>query len=126
MRTELASTKAELEAQQAAQEEALEAERSARLEMAAATDSLRINVGGMQQQLAATSSELAKERDQAANMKERLNKLNSAYSGTSEPPPPLRSAQCRIQPGRWPQLAHGVGDWSLNAMPSFVLPPCRR
>jgi hypothetical protein len=85
LRGELASTKAELEAQQAAKEAALQAERSAKLELEAATESLRLNMGGMQQQLAVTTSELEKERASAADMKERLNKLNSAYISSSEP-----------------------------------------
>ncbi len=84
LRGELASTKAELEAQQAAKEAALEAERSAKAELVHATESLRLNMGGMQQQLAVTTNELEKERASAADMKERLTKLNSAFISTSE------------------------------------------
>jgi septal ring factor EnvC (AmiA/AmiB activator) len=75
LRSELASTSAEL--QQV---------RSTSYEMAKQGEELRLQLGGVKQSMAKTSTELEKEQETAAAMKERVSKMNQNFIQTSECP----------------------------------------
>ncbi len=48
------------------------------------SESLRLNLGGMRQHMAKTAAELERERETAAAMKDRVNKLNANFIQTSD------------------------------------------
>jgi hypothetical protein len=73
LRGELSSTSAELQ-QERAQRQQAEAEGEA----------ARLQLGGTKQQMAKTAAELERERETAAAMKDRVNKLNANFMQTSE------------------------------------------
>ncbi len=77
LRTDLSSTQAELEAAKAARA-AAEAAR------VSDSESLRLKMGGMRQHMAKTAAELERERETAAAMKDRVNKLNANFIQTSD------------------------------------------
>ncbi len=77
LRTDLSSTQAEREAARAAQAAAEE-------QLAVESEALRLKLGGMKQHMAKTAAELERERETAAAMKDRVNKLNTNFIQTSD------------------------------------------
>jgi hypothetical protein len=90
MRTEMANTTSALTSK-------AQKELAARMAAEAEAEALRLNMGGMKQHMAKTAAELERERQTAAAMKDRVNKLNANFIQTSEcggllalhAPPPL-------------------------------------
>jgi hypothetical protein len=73
LRSELSSTSVELQ-QERAQRQQAEAE----------GEVARLQLGGTKQHMAKTAAELERERETAAAMKDRVNKLNANFMQTSE------------------------------------------
>jgi hypothetical protein len=77
LRTELATTTTDLSGK-------LQREQAAHIAAAAEAEAARLQLGGTQQQMAKTAAELERERETAAAMKDRVNKLNTNFMKTSE------------------------------------------
>jgi membrane-associated HD superfamily phosphohydrolase len=77
MRTEMANTTSALTSK-------AQKELAARMAAEAEAEALRLNMGGMKQHMAKTAAELERERQTAAAMKDRVNKLNANFIQTSD------------------------------------------
>jgi hypothetical protein len=77
MRTEMATTTSELTSK-------AQRELAARMAAEAEAEAARLQLGGTKQQMAKTAAELERERETAAAMKDRVNKLNTNFMQTSE------------------------------------------
>jgi membrane-associated HD superfamily phosphohydrolase len=77
MRTEMATTTSELTSK-------AQRELAARMAAEAEAEAARLQLGGTKQQMAKTAAELERERETAAAMKDRVNKLNTNFMQTSD------------------------------------------
>lgn len=77
IRSEMAATTGDLSSR-------LAAERASAEQLAATSDELRLQLGGVKQQMAKNAAELQRERQIAAEMKERVKAINQTYQASGD------------------------------------------
>jgi hypothetical protein len=97
IRSEMAATTGDLSSR-------LAAERASAEQLAATSDELRLKLGGVKQQMAKNAAELQRERQIAADLKERVKAINQTYQASGDV---LRSEleAVRRTPGAMAQVA---------------------